>query len=394
MFKDQDIICISTIDWDFLWQRHQIFMHRFAQAGNRVFYLENLNPNPEINRVFITRIFARIAKIFFRAGAEERKTEANLTVITPFIIPFKNRTANFLNEIIFLKILLFYFRLKGIKSPVIWTYASTPSVLKLIKDLNPCFLAYDCVFDASLHPGSPKNIAISEKKLITAANLILTDNHYLFQKCKDINSNTHLMPPGVDYESFANPQIAVDADCFSNIKKPRICFFGGIDQIRLDLELIAFIAGKKPDWSIVLLGPVIKTDISCLKLDNVFLKGPVEHGQLPGYLAKMDILILPYKIIPFSKSIFPAKTFECLATGKPVISTPLEELSYLKSKPIKIASAKEEFLKSIEEALASDQEEAKKERLKTAQDNSWAKRLENLEKIILETMAKNKKTAF
>jgi glycosyltransferase involved in cell wall biosynthesis len=391
MFKDNTIICISTIDWDFLWQRHQIFMRRFSESNNRVFYLENINPNPEINMSLISKAFKRTVRVLSGSKIKEKKIPENLTVITPFIIPFKNRISCFLNENIFFKILLLYLRLKGVNNPIVWTYISTSSALKLIKDLNPSLLVYDCVFDASLHHGSPKDIAISEKKLISAADLIFTDNRYLFKKCKDLNANTHLVPPGVDFESFQHHKAGSNAGLLDDIKKPRICFFGGIDEIRLDLELIAFIAKKRPGWSIVLLGPIIKTDVSPLKLENIFIKGPVEHSRLTGYLAEMDTLILPYKIMPFSKSIFPAKIFECLATGKPVVSTPLEELSFLNNGPIKMASSKEDFLKNIDEALISDTEEAKKERLKIARDNSWSVRLEILENALQETMAKKQK---
>lgn len=382
MFKDKDIVCISPISWDFLWQRHQIFMKMFAKKGHRVFYLENLNPSPIIDSSVFSKIAKRYNRIFLKPFRKEENKIPNLQVITPFIIPFKNKIARMVNEAMLIKFLAFYLKTKIRKNPVIWTYLATSSVLKLIDTLKPQFLIYDCVFDACLHPDSPKDIEITEKKIIKSSDVVFADNQHLFKKCKGINSNTHIIPPGVDFEHFAFSDANEDPALFHSIKHPRICFFGGIDEIRLDLQLIEYIAREKPDWNILLFGPVIKTDTASLKLKNIFLNAAVSHEVLPRYLKKMDVLILPYKIIAFTRSILPAKIFECLATGKPIVSTPLEELSFFEKGLIKIAKAKEAFLMFIEEGLTSDDVEGKKKRLKIASENSWAERFKEIQRIL------------
>ncbi len=387
MFKGQDIICISSIDWDFLLQRHQILMTMLAQEGNRVFFLENLNPNPAMRLSILPKAIKRIGRIFLKLNEKEKKQIPNLTVVTPFIVPFKNRTAEFINKNILLRFLLFYLRLKGVKRPVIWTYLATSLALRLINNLKPQTLIYDCVIDASLHPNSPKDIEISEKKLIESADLIFTDNHYLFKKCKEINVNTHIMPPGVDFEQFSLPDINKDADLsLDNIRHPRIGYFGGIEEFRVDIELIAYIAKEKPDWNILIFGPVYKTDTSILKQKNIIMGGPVAHNILPCYLQKLDVLILPYKIKEFTKSLFPAKIFECLATGKPIVATPLEELFLFESGVIRIAKTEEEFVQVIADSLISDTEAQKQKRLKIARENSWEQRFEKIEAIIEERL--------
>lgn len=380
MFKDKDIICISTIDWDFLWQRHQIFMKMFAEQGNRVFYIENLNPSCGIGISMFPKLLKRIVRILFRAN-KTRKAEQlppNLQIITPLLIPFSNPLADFTNKNILIRFLYSQLLSKGLKNIVVWTYLATPLSLQLIDALKPKFLIYDCVFDAILHPASPKNILESENSLIKRADLVFSDNQHLFKKCFAINPKTYLLPAGVDFQLFSSGPNSNKTNT-----NPKVCFFGGIEQIRIDLGLIEYAAQNRPSWDIMLVGPVIKTNVSRLKrLKNIHFVGTIEHKMLPIYLNQVDALILPYKIIPFSKSILPAKIFECLATGKPIIATPLDELKSFESGLFSLASNKEEFLQAIECALNNDSEESRLKRQQVAKQNSWESRYHLMQEII------------
>jgi len=386
MLKNKVIICISPIDWEFLRQRHQIIMQFLAQNGNRVFYIENINPRLNLNLSVLPKILKRFRKILPGANSKKTKLVPNLTVITPFVLPFRNKLADFINKKIFIKLLYFLLKVRGINKPIVWTYLATPAALELISEITPQFLVYDCVFDIAAHPDYPKDTVNYEKKLIKSADLVFTDNSLLFKRCRQINPETYLVQPGVDFNLFSNSKETPEPKVFKSINKPRICFFGGIDAIRIDLDLIKYIAEKMPDWNIVLFGPVIKTDVSILKLRNIFLMGTLEHKELPSYLRNVDVLILPYKIIPFSESIFPAKFFECLATGKPIVSTPLQELISFPEDVIKIASTKEDFVLAIEKSLRQAEHNEINKRLNLARENSWAKRLTLIQSIMDEAL--------
>ncbi len=381
MFKNRDIVCISTIDWDFLYQRHQVLTELFAKSGNRVFYLENINPSPLINFSLLPKLLKRGRKVFLKP---DKAALSNIQIISPFILPFKNKIIDCINKNIFIKHLSSSLIGKGVKNPVVWTYLATPLALYLIEELKPSLLIYDCVFDAPLHPSSPKDILQSEENLIQLADVIFTDNSLLLEKCAKINQRSYLIPPGVIFEDFNQTYHPKKPDPFLYIPNPRICFFGGIDNLRLDLKLIREIALAKPMWNIILLGPVIKTDISSLKLKNIFFINAVAHSRLGSCLASVDVLFLPYKIIPFSSSIFPAKIFECLATGKPIVATPLPQLNLLNQGLLKIADNPRQFIDSIEYCLNNDTNGDKEERRKVARENSWMKRFNEIECILNE----------
>jgi glycosyltransferase involved in cell wall biosynthesis len=380
MLKDKDIICISPINWDFLKQRHQILMQMFAAQGNRITYIENINPFFVLNLSLLPRLYKRITRIFFKASSQNM-LPYNINVISPLVIPLKNKLATLINEKILLKIIASKIRRNCTGQPIIWTYLSTSSTLQLIKYLSPSLLIYDCVFDAPLHPNSPKDIESSEKKLMKTADCIFTDNQHLFEKCKSNNKNTCLIRPGVDFQNFNNAQPPKKACPIDKIHHPRLCFFGGIDKIRIDLDLIAYIAKEKPDWNVIFCGPVINTRVSSIKFKNVFFLGTFPYTELASYLQSIDIFILPYKIKPFTKSIFPAKIFECMAMGKPIVSTPLEELLVFQD-IIKIADTFPKFIACITEALSLDNTETINRGINMSKENSWKQRFEKINAIL------------
>jgi len=39
--RRQDVVCLSSIDWDFIWQGHQEIMSTLAAQGHRVLFIEN-----------------------------------------------------------------------------------------------------------------------------------------------------------------------------------------------------------------------------------------------------------------------------------------------------------------------------------------------------------------
>ena len=186
MLKDKVIVCISPIEWDFLWQRHQIIMQSLAQSGNRVFYIENLNPSLSLNFSIFPKTLKRIKKVLFGSSFKNSKQIPSLEVITPFVLPFKNKLVEFINKKLFIRLLCLLLKSRGINNPIIWTYLVTPDALELITNMEPQFLVYDCVFDIITHPDYPKETASFEKIVIESADLIFTDNLLLLKKCKQI----------------------------------------------------------------------------------------------------------------------------------------------------------------------------------------------------------------
>jgi glycosyltransferase involved in cell wall biosynthesis len=376
------IVCISSIDWDFFWQRHQILMSKFAlQKDTKIFFVENFSHTLVWGTSFCIKAIHRLKRIFLKNTPRYNPCPDNITIITPFVIPSQSRLAVFLNKAIFIKSLARQLK-KNAQNPMVWTYRATSLAQELIDALKPECIIYDAVSDVRNHPHSPPDIVSSEQKLINKADIIFTDNRELLLRCRQTNPHTYFIPAGVNAEEFAPPLTAPHKDMLSGIGRPRICYFGAVEEIKFDSKLLISLAESKPNWNFVILGKVIRIDSSPLKEPNIFLKGPLSHEELPGYLQAMDVLIIPYKINSFSKSIFPAKIFECLATGKPVVATPLEELKHFPQGLIHLAGTQETFIEAIESSLTADTTEMKNTRIEYARNNSWETRFKDIETII------------
>ncbi len=386
MISNQTIICLSTIDWHYAKQRHQILMEKFARSNNQVIFVEHLG----FSRQKLTD-FANIARRIFRALFSSKKIRSqaklipNLKIITFLVLPPQNKLFNFINKHFFLKILSKKLLKICKQKPIVWTYLATTTVVNLVNKLKPKILIYDCVYDALRHPEAPKDIALSEQKILAQADIVLTDALYFYNHKKNYNKNVHQIPPGVDFEHFHSKQQEPIKQLMSEIKKPRLCFFGciGKENLRINLDLLESIAKQSPEWSIVIIGPLVNMEVpdNLSELDNIKWLGFIPYTELPQYLAQCDVLILPYKINDFTESVLPAKVFECLATGKPIVSTALPELKSYRQY-FSIAENDREFIAAIENALNTDTPKNSQIRIDFAQTNTWEERFKAICTII------------
>ena len=385
MIQGKTIICLSTIDWHYVKQRHQILMEKFAENGNQVIFVEHLGFSRQ-KLTDIANILKRVLRAIKLSNAAKGSDSLipNLQIITPLILPPQNRLFNFINKYMILDFLSRKLLKLCDNEPIVWTYLATTTAVNLIKKLAPKTLIYDCVYDALRHPEAPCDIAATEHEILSAADVVITDAKYFYKKKRNFNKNIHQIPPGVDFDHF-NKIDAADKKIMKDVVRPRICFFGCMskEKLRINLDLLEFIARKRPEWSIVNIGPLVGMGIppNLLRLGNIIWLGFIAYSELPKYLAQCDALILPYKLNDFTESVLPAKVFECLATGKPVVSTALPELEPYKEYFI-IAKSKEEFLSGLEDAINNDTQEKQHQRIVFARSNTWEDRFKSICEIM------------
>ena len=384
------IICLSTIDWDFLWQRQQELMTRFARAGVPVLYVEPLGVRSA--RVSDAGKIARRVRRWLSQGLRSAvPLEPRLYRLSPYALPFQgHRSIDRLNAWLVARSIRQASRRLGLIAPVLWTYYATHIVLDLAGALHPRLLVYDCIDDVRRNArGVAADYVATEQALLARAGLALATSSLLQQDKRAANPNMRLAPPGCNAEHFAAP--AAEAAEIVALPHPRLCFFGGIDE-RLDLELLAGLARRCPDWTIVLLG-VVRTGVAPLAgLPNIVLIGQRPYRDLPGYVQHMDVLLLPYLVNEYTKRIYPAKVFECLATGKPVLATALPDLVNL-SGPVRILHADENPERTIEEMLADDSPEAARHRQDVARANSWDARFQDIQSLLVRALHGKEKPA-
>jgi glycosyltransferase involved in cell wall biosynthesis len=152
---------------------------------------------------------------------------------------------------------------------------------------------------------------------------------------------------------------------------------------RMDRALLEGLARLRPDWQIVMLGPVVKIDpVDLPRLPNIHYLGLKTYAELPAYLSGWDVAMMPFALNDATRYISPTKTPEYLAAGKPVVSTPIRDVvePYGRLGVVHIASGAEQFVAAIERVLggAPDPElEARRDALlgEMSWDTTWQRML-------------------
>jgi glycosyltransferase involved in cell wall biosynthesis len=390
--RGESVLCLSTISWDFLWQRHQELMSRLARDGNQVLYVEPLgirSPGIQDFSRIVRRIRHRVqaGRRGVRQAGENPSAGSGrgLYIHDPIIFPFHgSRINDILNEIIVTRTLKRIMRRLGFLEPIIWTYLPTPLALSVIGNIDHKLLIYDCVDALALNPkGVLVTYAQSETRLLQKADIVFVTSRRLYAERRLLNPHIAYVPAGVNVEHFSRCE-RIPND-LAEIEPPRIGFFGGIDE-RLDLELVACLADSSSEWSVVMIGPV-RTDVTRLrKRPNVFFLGTKRYEDLPAYLAELDVLIMPYLINEYTTYIYPAKLHECLATGKPTVATALPELDAFRD-VITVAEDHNQFVQGVVRALQEDEGILRHRRLEVARANSWEARYQLITEKILQRLA-------
>jgi len=399
MISGQDVICISSIEWDFLWQGHQEIAWRLAQAGNRVLYIENTGVrSPGLRDA--DRVASRLKKwtrSLRRGGV--REVAPSIYVSSPVVLPpFGARWQRQINRRLLLPLVRRTARALGMRDVLIWTYLPTDTALDLIQLLRTprSALVYYCIADFAELTTHIRQLRRSEQSLIESSDLIFAQGPELAAHCRQWSNRVHIFPFGVDLDKFpfegtgplsasaANDPLD-DIPQMRSLRRPLIGYVGGMHR-HVDFGLLIEMARARKEWSWVFVGPV-QTAVGELKeLPNVHLLGQQPHNNLFAYIRAFDVCIVPYVNSLYTATVVPTKINEYLAVGKPVVSTNLPAVCKFNNEHRILQTAANQpgdFLSAIERALLSRADEATVSRRRAvAMLGNWATRLEAMSKLI------------
>ena len=327
------LLCFSHLRWDFVTQRPQHLMRRFA-ADHRVFFWEEPigcdHPHPylEHHRFAGDGVTALRPRLPHWWSVEDK--EAGLRRLLDEFV------ASTLSA-----------------PPIAWFY--TPMMWGWARQLKTAALVYDCMDELSAFAHADPLLIQREAALLQAADVVFTGGRSLFEAKRQRHGNVHAFPSSIEAAHFAaarNPT-GEPADQ-RGLPRPRLGYYGVIDE-RLDLELIDRVAAARPDWQIVMIGPVVKIDPARLpRRANIHWLGGRGYAELPAYLGGWDVALMPFAMNEATRYISPTKTPEYLAGGKPVVSTPIADViaDYGRLEGVAIAATPAAFVAACEKALA------------------------------------------
>jgi len=326
-----DVVCLSHLRWDFVYQRPQHLMSRFAR-DHRVFFFEEPEFHDSAARLDISERpgGVRVAVPRLPRGLSAEAAEADQRDLLQGMLADH-----------------------GIADYILWYY--TPMALGFSRGLEPSAVVYDCMDELSLFRGAPPLLVEREARLLEVADLVFTGGQSLYEAKRERHPEVHAFPSSIDVEHFGRARTgAPDPEDQAAIARPRLGYFGVIDE-RIDVDLLAGVADARPDWQLVMLGPVVKVDPASLpRRANLHYLGMKRYEELPDYLAGWDVAMMPFARNESTRFISPTKTPEYLAGGRPVVSTPIRDVvrPYGESRLVEIAEDPGSFVAAVERLLA------------------------------------------
>lgn len=322
------LIVFSHLRWDFVYQRPQHLISRLAQHNQILFFEEPLYTDGPAK----TEIYSPLP---------------NLTVLKPYTPVnkpgFHDEQMPHLKEM-----------LRAVKArfddPVVWFY--TPMALPLLDELKARHIVYDCMDELSAFKNPPLGLIAREDALLKMADIVFTGGHSLYEAKKNRHPNVHCFSSSVDIAHFRQ---ALDRNIAHpsqhGLPRPRLGFYGVIDE-RFDAELLDKLAQARPEWQLVLVGPVVKIDPSTLpRYPNVHYVGQQSYQVLPQFLAAWDVCLMPFAMNESTRFISPTKSLEYMAAELPIVSTPVKDVVDQHGDVVEIAATAEDFIAACERAL-------------------------------------------
>ncbi len=369
-----DVVCLSHLRWDFVYQRPQHLMSRFATEG-RVFYFEEPMYSDGETHLSVTprgeNLFVCVPNINHADGLEKGTYEIESEMLDNLIA--ENNLENFVQ----------------------WFY--TPMALEFAAHLKPAITVFDCMDELSAFKNAPPHLLANEQKVIERADLVFTGGQSLYEAKKDRHARVYAFPSSIDAAHFSMARtIKAEPEDQAKILTPKLGFCGVIDE-RMDTVLLAEMADLRPEWQFVMIGPVVKIAPENLpKRSNIHYLGGKNYDELPAYLSGWNIALMPFAINESTKFISPTKTPEYLAAGKPVISTAIRDVvrPYGDVKLVTIAKTAEEFVAAAEDYLARGNfDEWQRKADEFLAQNSWDKTFEAMKNLIVEEIAQKSEKA-
>jgi uncharacterized SAM-binding protein YcdF (DUF218 family)/glycosyltransferase involved in cell wall biosynthesis len=385
MMMHRDIVCISSIDWDFIWQGHQEIMSSLASSGHRVLFVENTGVRaPKLRD--LPRLRQRIRN-WAKGTSGFREERPNLFVFSPIVLPLPySRIARWINGVFMVHSIQRWMRAVSFARPIIWTFLPTPLAHTLIDRLDPVLTIYYCIDDLASSSPEARRITTSEEAMFRRADLVFVTSERLRARAAQQSSVVHFFPFGVKFQVFDEARRGPrhTPDDVAKLQRPIVGYVGGLHQW-VDQDLMVEVARKLPQVTFAFVGPA-QTDVSRLRAcPNVALLGAKPHASLPAYIREFDVGLVPYRLSDYTTNVYPTKLNEYLAMGRPVVATNLLEIQRFNTthgQIVAIANDAAQFTGAVAQLLEDPRPADEARRVNVARSNRWQARIARMTHLI------------
>ncbi len=237
----------------------------------------------------------------------------------------------------------------------------TPDLLPTLRGLPAdatVYLVIDDYVGLARDPAAARRAARGHRRMAREADLALAISEPLVEELKRHRRDAHLTTTGVDFAHFAGAAEGPESPALAVLPRPRVGLIGNLNE-RIDWPLIEGIAMRRPDWQLVLVGPVYQAGAATTaalqtlgRLPNVHRVPAVTEAAIASCAIGLDVCLIAYRLGAGTDGINPLKLYQYLAAGRPVVATPLPALESFRD-VIAIGRTPAEYESCIAQALAS-----------------------------------------
>ena len=371
----ESIICFAGEDWWYHFPHSKNHIMKRLATQNRVLFVNSLTLGlPSVSNPDFFLKIRRKVRSYLRWL---RKVPEGLYVFTPIGLPlYGSKTARALNRILLILQLRLVMLLCGMRKPIVWM--ASIAAVDVVDDLDAKLIVYQVSdkYDANEDSALSRDIIVNmDRRLKSRAAVVVYSGRKLFEEA-DV-PHRYFLEQGVDFEQFAT-EASQSAPDIAAIPKPVLGYFGYMDYV-MDVPLIEEVARLRPDWHWAMIGT--KSNLVQISEPNVHFLGRKAYNELPRYIRHFDVCVLPWSQHNVFTSYGSAiKVREYLATGKPVVISPLYE--YLTTPGIRIYRTAQEFIDAVEDALLHDTEADRQLRQSVVRNATWDVRTQQVGALI------------
>jgi len=368
------IIVHSHLGWDWVWQRPQQFISRLSRR-HRVLFVEAPVGDPEIDRT--------------KKTLREIPAYPNVVVLQTKVPARRWNDLEWLDEErrrIVQQVLAEPLG-RGFQAPVQWFY-DPMAVTAFAGGLRERAIVYDCMDELSLFRGAPAELVRRERELLALADVVFAGGPRIWESKRELNKNCFCFGCGVDYEHFGKAQtedLPVPAE-LRDLAGPIFGYIGVVDE-RIDYDLLANLADST-SGHVVMVGPWTKVDPAQFpQRPNLHWLGGRDYAQLPGYAKGFDVCLMPFAMNEATRFINPTKALEYMATGRPIISTPVRDVVRQYRDVVAIGDDHAAFIRECQTVAARPDASRIRSGLTLAKRNSWESIVSQLERHVDDALA-------
>ena len=370
MTRGSALVVFSHLRWRFVYQRPQHVVSRLARS-QRVLFIEEPERADDMP-----------------ASWEREQHGPNLTVLRPRT-PVAPSGFGGAQQALLARMVRTLVAKERIPSCTAWLY--TPMALPLARAIDPDLIVYDCMDELSAFLGAPPELRARENELLAEADVVFTGGPSLHRAKRGRHPNVHCFPSSVDVAHFAAARNGLpEAADQRDLPRPRLGFCGVLDE-RLDTTLLDAVAGRHPDWQIVMVGPTVKIDPASLpRRPNLHYLGSRRYADLPAYLTGWDVCLLPFAHNAATRFISPTKTLEYMAAARPIASTSIADVAAHYADIVHLGDGPDGFVAACERALSASAAERERRRQRAdavVRETSWDRTVAGMERVLADLVS-------